>query len=177
MFDLFSHAPDVPQKVFTWALVGLPMVVGMEFWAQILHHRVWHGPLWFLHESHHREREGALELNDVFAVFHAAVGIALILYGCVGPVGWVREAGFGAGLGMSVFGMSYFFVHDGLVHERLPVDFLEENRWIHRLAAAHRAHHRTGAHPYGLFLGPQEAKRASRRRRLAQAAEGSATRT
>lgn len=165
MIDLLPHLPGTGHKVATWIAVGLPLAVGMELWARLLHHRLWHGPLWFLHASHHRERHGPLELNDVFAVFHAAVGIALILYGCVGPVGWAREIGFGAGLGMSVFGLSYFVVHDGLVHGRLPVQALESVPWIHRLAAAHRAHHRTGAHPYGLFLGPQEARRESRRRR------------
>jgi beta-carotene 3-hydroxylase len=174
VFDLLSHAPDVSQKVMTWVAVGLPVAFGMELWARVLHQHLWHGPLWFLHESHHRERDGWFELNDVFAVFHAAIGISLILYGCVGPVGYGREIAFGWGLGMSAFGMSYFLIHDGLVHERLPVAFLERIPWIHRLAAAHRAHHvthRRDSHPYGLFLGPQEARAESRRRRARASTE------
>lgn len=172
VFDLLPQLPGASHKVLTWIAVGVPVAVGMELWARALHHHLWHGPLWFLHESHHREREGHLELNDVFAVLHAGVGIALILFGCVGPVGWLRELAFGAGLGMSLFGMSYFLIHDGVVHGRLPVAALDAVPWIHRLVVAHRAHHRTGAHPYGLFLGPQEALQVSRRRRARATDDG-----
>jgi beta-carotene 3-hydroxylase len=168
VLSFLTLPPDNLDKVLLWLLIGLTVAVGMEIWAAILHRHLWHGPLWFLHRSHHEEREGHFERNDLFAVFHAGFAIALILYGCVGPVGWLREAGFGFGLGMTAFGLSYMLVHDGLVHERLPVGFLERLPWVHRLAAAHRAHHRTGRFPYGMFLGPQEARRASRRSRAAR---------
>ncbi len=171
MFELFTQPPDNLAKVLTWLIVGLPVAVSMEFWAQFLHHRLWHGPLWYFHESHHRDRDGFFELNDIFAVFHASVAVGLILFGCVGPVGYLREAAYGAGFGMSFFGLSYMVVHDGLVHERLPVAFLERIPLVRRIAVAHRAHHRTGAHPYGMFLGPQEARRVSRRRRQERAAK------
>jgi beta-carotene 3-hydroxylase len=170
VLDLLSQPPDALAKVAVWLMVGVPVAGAMELWAQLLHHRLWHGPLWSLHESHHRDRDGWFERNDVFAVFHAGVAIGLILLGCVGPVGWLREAAFGWGLGMTAFGLSYLLVHDGLVHERLPVGFLERIPYLRRVAAAHRAHHRTGAHPYGMFLGPQEALRVSRRRRAGRAA-------
>ena len=41
---------------------------GMEFVAWSTHKYVMHGFLWRLHESHHRKREGAFELNDLFWV-------------------------------------------------------------------------------------------------------------
>lgn len=170
--DFLPAVPSTAAKVAVWVAVGLPVALGMEFWAAFLHHRLWHGPLWFLHRSHHEPRHGAFEKNDVFAVFHAGLAIALILWGCVGAAGWAREAGFGLGLGMTAFGLSYMLVHDGLVHERLPVGFLERWPWMHRIAAAHRGHHRTGAFPYGMFLGPQEARRAARRARAAGASGG-----
>lgn len=39
-----------------------------------------------------------------------------------------RAAGlcFGAGLGITLFGISYMFIHDGLVHRRFPVGPIAE---------------------------------------------------
>ena len=168
MLAFLSLPPDNLDKALLWLMVGLPVACGMELWAAVLHRYLWHGPLWFLHRSHHEEREGFFERNDLFAVFHAGLAITLLLVGCVGPVGWLRELWFGFGLGMTAFGALYMLVHDGLIHERLPVTVLERLPWIHRLAAAHRAHHRTGRFPYGMFLGPQEARIASRRSRASR---------
>ena len=35
---------------------------------------------------------------------------------------------FGAGLGITLFGISYMFIHDGLVHRRFPVGPIAEAR-------------------------------------------------
>jgi hypothetical protein len=35
---------------------------------------------------------------------------------------------FGAGLGITLFGISYMFIHDGLVHRRFPVGPIAEVR-------------------------------------------------
>ena len=172
MIELLA-APPTWMKVVIWLAVGLPVAVGMEYWARLLHGRLWHGVLWRFHESHHVEQPGYFELNDVFAVFHAGVAIPLMLYGCVGPEGGVREALFGLSLGMTGFGLSYAVVHDGLVHGRLPVGFLRRSAWIRRIEAAHKVHHRDGAAPYGLFRGPEEVQRiaaANRARRRSPAA-------
>jgi beta-carotene 3-hydroxylase len=151
-------------KVAIWLLVGVPLALAMEPWAAFLHGRVWHSWGWFWHRSHHEPKTGYFEANDLFAVLHALPAIGLILYGCVGPVGVVREVCFGVGLGLTAFGWSYAIVHDGLVHGRLPVQFLLRLRYFRRIVAAHRVHHERGAEPYGLFRGPQEL--AARARRL-----------
>ena len=64
----------------------------------------------------------------------------------------------GAGLGITVFGIAYMFVHDGLVHRRFPVGPVARVPWLRRVAAAHRLHHteKYGGAPFGMFLGPQE---------------------
>ncbi len=167
MFELFS-LPPTWFKVVIWLAVGLPVAFGMEGWARVLHGRLWHGVLWRFHESHHVEQPGYFELNDLFAVFHAAVAIPMMLYGCVGPEGWAREALFGLSLGMTAFGLSYAVVHDGLVHGRLPVAFLRRSAWIRRIEAAHKVHHRDGEAPYGLFRGPAEVRRIAAARRAAR---------
>ena len=65
---------------------------------------------------------------------------------------------FGSGLGITVFGMAYMFVHDGLIHKRFPVGPIASVPYFQRLDAAHKIHHADkyeGA-PWGLFLAEQE---------------------
>lgn len=42
------------------------------------------------------------------------------------------------GLGITVFGMAYMFVHDGLVHKRFPVGPIADVPYFRRVAAAHQ---------------------------------------
>jgi beta-carotene 3-hydroxylase len=145
----------------------------MELWAAMLHGRVWHGLLWRVHRSHHRPRRlgERWEANDALSVLHAPIAIALILYGCVGPQGFLREAAFGVGLGMTAFGFAYLVVHDGLVHGRLPVQWLLRIRYFANVRDAHLAHHerRHDVPPFGLFFGPWELARARRSSKAASA--------
>lgn len=66
-----------------------------------------------------------LQANDLFAIMNAVPAIALILYGFLTPT-MSGSLCFGAGLGITLFGIAYMFVHDGLVH-----------RWAAAPAAAH----------------------------------------
>lgn len=45
---------------------------------------------------------------------------------------------FVQGLGITVFGMAYMFVHDGLVHKRFPVGPIANVPYFRRVAAAHQ---------------------------------------
>ncbi|KAJ1380535.1 beta-carotene hydroxylase, partial [Sesbania bispinosa] len=112
---------EVPwSEMFGTFALSVGAAVGMEFWARWAHKVLWHASLWHMHESHHRPREGPFELNDVFAIINAVPAIALLSYGFFHK-GLVPGLCFGAGLGITVFGMAYMFVHDGLVHKRFPV--------------------------------------------------------
>lgn len=73
-----------------------------------------------------------------------------------------------AGLGITLFGMMYMFVHDGLVHKRFPVGPLADVPYLRRVAAAHKLHHaeRYNGVPWGLFLGPQELEAAGGKKEL-----------
>ena len=133
----------------------------MEFWAMLLHGRLWHGPWWPAHKSHHTPRTGLWEANDVFAAMHASVAIALIVAGLEHKLGAHSHLFVAAGYGMTAFGIAYFVVHDGLIHGRLPVAFLGRIPWLRRVRNAHLVHHRLDAAPYGLFLGPRELRRAT----------------
>jgi beta-carotene 3-hydroxylase len=146
-----------------WIAIALCVAMAMEPWAAWVHHKVWHGALWSVHRSHHVEREGWFEANDVFAAAHALPAIVLIVYGCEAGNVWVGAVSFGIGIGMTLFGAAYALVHDGLVHGRLPVGFLLRFRLFRRIKGAHQRHHISGTYPYGLFLGPQELQSAVRR--------------
>ncbi|KAK6936792.1 Fatty acid hydroxylase [Dillenia turbinata] len=149
---------DIPvSEMFGTFALSVGAAVGMEFWARWAHRALWHASLWHMHESHHRPREGPFELNDVFAIINAVPAIALLSYGFFHK-GLVPGLCFGAGLGITVFGMAYMFVHDGLVHRRFPVGPIANVPYFRRVAAAHQLHHsdKFNGVPYGLFLGPKE---------------------
>lgn len=147
-----------------WVPTALVVAVLTDLWAGFLHRRFWHRALFPIHRTHHLPRTGAFERNDVLSFVHAPIAIALILYGCRGPVGIGRELAFGVGLGASIFGLAYLLVHDGLVHRRLAVRWLARVPGIRRVVAAHRVHHAgaEGGRPYSLFFGPAELARHRR---------------
>ncbi|XP_062120329.1 beta-carotene hydroxylase 2, chloroplastic-like [Humulus lupulus] len=149
---------EIPlTEMFGTFALSVGAAVGMEFWARWAHRALWHASLWSMHESHHRPREGPFELNDVFAIVNAVPAIALLSYGFFHK-GLVPGLCFGAGLGITVFGMAYMFVHDGLVHRRFPVGPIANVPYFRKVAAAHKLHHsdKFDGVPYGLFLGPKE---------------------
>ncbi|CAK7338752.1 unnamed protein product [Dovyalis caffra] len=145
------------SEMFGTFALSVGAAVGMEFWARWAHKSLWHASLWHMHESHHRPRDGPFELNDVFAIINAVPAISLLAYGFFNK-GLVPGLCFGAGLGITVFGMAYMFVHDGLVHKRFPVGPIADVPYFRKIAAAHQIHHseKFNGVPYGLFLGHKE---------------------
>jgi len=138
-----------------WGLLVVVAVL-MEFWAMLLHRRLWHGDLWPAHRSHHVPSTGPLEFNDLFALGHALVATGLVMAG----LHWQLRVVTAVGFGMTAFGLAYFVVHDGLIHGRLPVGALARVSWLRDIRDAHRVHHEGGGGPYGLFLGPREVSRS-----------------
>jgi beta-carotene 3-hydroxylase len=101
-------------------LVGTVLLMEVVAWA--VHKYIMHGPGWGWHRSHHVEHEGTLEKNDLYAVLFAGFAVVLVIFSSgQGPLYWV-------GIGMSVYGALYFFVHDGLVHQRWPFRYVPRNR-------------------------------------------------
>jgi beta-carotene 3-hydroxylase len=137
--------------------------IGMEGFAWVMHRYVMHGFLWCWHESHHRERDGLFELNDLFAVVFAMPAILFIWLGVNGSI-WFLPVG----LGVTAYGAVYFFFHDGLVHGRFPVPVDgRKGFWLPRLQA-HRIHHavsaKSGCVSYGfLWVRPARELKAKLR--------------
>lgn len=90
-------------------------------YARWAHRVLWHEfePGWAIHKSHHEARIGPFEANDIFAVMNALPAIVLTAYGFFTPSEWGGMC-FGLGMGITVFGIAYMFVHDGA----LPCKFL-----------------------------------------------------
>ncbi|BDA45578.1 beta-carotene 3-hydroxylase, chloroplastic (Fragment) [Coccomyxa sp. Obi] len=134
-------------------------VVGMEMWARWAHKVLWHENEagWSLHKSHHVPRVGPFEANDIYAICNAVPAISLCLYGFLTPT-LMGGVCFGAGLGITLFGIMYMFIHDGMVHRRFPVGPIADVPYLKRCAVAHQLHHseKYGGVPWGMFLGPQE---------------------
>lgn len=134
-------------------LIVVVTVATMEAVAHLVHKHVMHGPGWGWHRSHHEATPGVLEMNDLYAVLFAGVALALILFAPagMGPLYWV-------GLGMTLYGVLYFVVHDGLVHQRWPFRLVPRSGYLKRLVQAHRLHHavdgRDGCVSFGFLYAP-----------------------
>lgn len=135
--------------------VALLTVGLMEAVAWATHKWVMHGPLWSLHESHHRARRGAFERNDWFAVMGVAISCVLIFMGTQLMLGTVFTW---LGIGFTVYGIIYFLFHDVLVHRRIAHNITPWSRYLRRIVQAHRLHHvtmsREGSVSFGFIYAP-----------------------
>src|SRR5690606_13941590 len=50
------------------------------------------------------------------------------------PLWWIA-------IGISIYGVLYFFMHDGLVHQRWPFKYIPRTGYLKRVYQAHRLHH------------------------------------
>ena len=155
------------------SVIGIVTLAGMEYVAWFFHKYLMHGPLWFLHKSHHRPRKGWFELNDTFGLFFSSISIVLIYYGQDG-----NPFLLGAGLGMVGYGVIYFLVHDVLVHKRVRHVFVPRSGYLRRIYQAHRMHHaletKHGAVSFGFVYAPpaEQLKEELGARAAAKALEG-----
>lgn len=120
-------------------LVPMMLVVGtvalMEWFAAWSHEHIMHGWGWGWHKSHHEPHDAALEKNDLYALVFAVFSIALY-FGAAWwwPLWWIA-------VGITIYGVLYFFMHDGLVHQRWPFKYVPRKGYLKRVYQAHRLHH------------------------------------
>jgi beta-carotene 3-hydroxylase len=127
----------------------------MEFSGWFIHKYIMHGPLWNVHKTHHQASKSFFELNDLFSLLFGSIAIALIFTGAQG-----LDYRFWIGLGISLYGISYFFLHDILIHRRLKWLNKPKSKFIMGIFKAHQAHHATNkkndAVSFGLFVVPKK---------------------
>ena len=122
----------------------------MEFVAWSNHKYVIHGFLWSWHSDHHINDKQKLALeelkfsgfekNDLFFLIYALPAIVLLIIG----TSISNSRYIFIGIGISLYGFTYFLVHDIMIHQRLHFSFLTKNKGRYFLAIkrAHLAHHR-----------------------------------
>ena len=119
-------------------VIALASFIGMEGVAWITHKYVMHGLLWKLHKDHHKkESSGFFEHNDFFFLVFAVPGIICLLLG-LGSMDYL----FWIGIGITVYGLAYFLVHDIFIHQRFKFRRHTRNRYFSAIRRAHKMHHK-----------------------------------
>ncbi|MBW3555885.1 MAG: sterol desaturase family protein [Actinobacteria bacterium] len=129
-------------------LVVVGAFLGMEGISYLAHRFLMHGPGMGWHRSHHVPTEGAFEKNDLYPLTASSLAISAFALGTWGPQ--VRPLVL-VGVGMTLYGLSYLFVHEVYIHRRLGSGTWKV-RVLERLKEAHRVHHLFGGEPYGMLL-------------------------
>jgi beta-carotene 3-hydroxylase len=119
----------------------------MEAVSYLAHRFVMHGFGMGWHRSHHVRTAGRFEKNDLFPVTFAAVTVLAMTAATTLPSLAVL---FRVGVGVTLYGAAYGFVHDVYIHARLGR--LPEVGVLEWLKASHRIHHLFGGEPYGMLL-------------------------
>lgn len=127
----------------------LSAFVGMELMAWLTHKYIMHGILWRLHEDHHRPTSGPFEKNDLFFLIYAIPSWLCIMLGLMGrqfPV-------VGIGIGIALYGIVYFLVHDVLIHRRFKWFDRVQNPYFKAIRKAHKVHHKNQHKENGTCFG------------------------
>ncbi len=131
-------------------LITLGTFLFMEVVTWCTHKFVMHGFMWYFHEDHHQPKyENAFERNDIFFVIFAAPSIALLYLGAEGGMNFL----FFIGLGVMLYGMAYFLVHDVLIHQRFKWFKKTTNKYLIGLRKAHKIHHKHLGKQHGECFG------------------------
>lgn len=110
----------------------------MEGVAWLAHKYVMHGFLWYLHRDHHQKEPGFFEKNDAFFLIFAVPCMALFWFGMADGIAWMNAVA----IGILIYGMAYFLVHDVIIHQRFKWFTRSNNTYIRAIRWAHKMHHK-----------------------------------
>lgn len=131
-------------------LVTLATFLVMEGITWCTHKYVMHGFLWYLHEDHHQPGyPHVFEKNDAFFVVFAIPSILLFYFGMYPVLNYM----FFIGLGILLYGMTYFLVHDVLIHRRFNWFKRTNSSYLKALRKAHKIHHKHLGKEHGECFG------------------------
>ena len=111
----------------------------MEIVAWASHKYIMHGFLWFLHKDHHKKDHNSwFERNYLFFLQFAGISaIFVVLWG---------EYDFWFGLpiaiGIFLYGLTYFIVHDIFIHQRFKIFRNIDNKYARGIRRGHKIHHK-----------------------------------
>ncbi len=138
------------MQIFINSGIILFTLVAMEAFSWFIHKYLFHGPLWFIHKSHHEQKNGWFETNDIFSLLFGSLAILLMWDGRL-----TLNIEFWTGTGISVYGIIYFIFHDWFIHNRLKT-FKTSNTYLLNIRKAHKIHHKAvdknPSEEFGLLL-------------------------
>ena len=121
----------------------------MEFVAWSVHKYIMHGFLWSLHKDHHVvNHEKFFQKNDYFFLIFAIPSIILIFIGYEN-----LSINFFVGLGIALYGLAYFLIHEIIIHRRLPPPNKTKSKYIKAIRKAHKVHHKNRGKYDGVNFG------------------------
>lgn len=121
-------------------LLMLGTAVFMEFVAWFMHKYVMHGLLWSWHYDHHnpKTKKGFWEKNDLFFLIFAVPSMIMYFVGSFVPeYRWLLFIG----IGISIYGLIYFLIHDVYIHRRFTWFKQLDSKYSRAILRAHGAHH------------------------------------
>lgn len=137
-------------------LIILGTFIGMEGVAWFTHKYIMHGLLWVLHEDHHVKSgdDSTIEKNDSFFLVFAIPSMALFAMWNFMGVDWALYVA----LGIALYGLAYFLVHDIFIHQRIGIFKRSNNLYLRAIRKAHKIHHkhltRFNGECFGMLLVP-----------------------
>ena len=121
------------------SVIVLAAFIGMEGVAWLAHKYIMHGLLWKLHKDHHKkESDGFIEHNDFFFLIFALPGIACLFFGMRNDYNFL----FWIGVGITLYGVAYFLIHDIFIHQRFKIFRNSDNVYFKAIRRAHKMHHK-----------------------------------
>lgn len=144
------------MTIWTIVLIVTATFLLMEFVAWATHKYVMHGFLWSLHRDHHKkDHYGFLERNDAFFLIFAIPSMALFIVGSLKglhtPYLWI-------GLGILLYGIAYFVVHEVFIHQRIKWLRNTNSVYFAGVRRAHKVHHKhldkEGGECFGMLWVP-----------------------
>ncbi|MBR9922197.1 MAG: fatty acid hydroxylase [Bacteroidetes bacterium] len=128
------------MSAWIYALIVIATFLFMEFVAWFAHKYIMHGVLWNWHEDHHRphhHKDGFFEKNDRFFLVFAIPSALSYIIGSATPQFWL----FFVGVGISIYGLVYFLIHDVYIHRRFKWFDQLDSTYSKAILRAHGAHH------------------------------------
>lgn len=127
------------MDIFIWILTIIVTFFIMEFVAWFSHKYIMHGFLWSIHKDHHKkDHKSWFERNDMFFLQYAAISMFFtVLWGEYNL--WV---GLPIAIGIFMYGLAYFIVHDVFIHQRFKILRNIDNKYARGLRRAHKIHHK-----------------------------------
>ncbi|WP_222943949.1 sterol desaturase family protein [Pedobacter sp. N36a] len=121
-----------------YLLITIGTFIFMEGVAWFAHKFIMHGLLWVLHKDHHQKKPHFFEKNDAFFLIFATPSILLFFFGAEQGFNWM----FYIGLGILLYGIAYFMIHDVVIHQRFKWFSRSDNTYIKTIKRAHKMHHK-----------------------------------